>query len=57
MTTHEDGLPVPADGRDLVDVGPVCEAELVEETKPIYYQPRWAGSGPGGCGRAECQPG
>jgi len=37
---NEDALPVPADPRDVVDVGPVYDAELVDESKPFYSQPR-----------------
>jgi hypothetical protein len=29
-----------ADGRDVVNAEPVYDAELVDETKPFYYQPR-----------------
>jgi DNA segregation ATPase FtsK/SpoIIIE, S-DNA-T family len=32
--------PVQTDDRDLVNAGPVLDAELVDETKPFYYQPR-----------------
>lgn len=37
---NEDALPVPADPRDVVDVGPVYDAELVDESQPFYSQPR-----------------
>ncbi|MFL6118042.1 cell division protein FtsK [Actinophytocola sp.] len=37
---NDDALPMPADSRDLVDVGPVYDAELVDETQPFYSQPR-----------------
>jgi len=33
-------LPTPADSRDVVDVGPVYDAELVDESRPFYSQPR-----------------
>jgi S-DNA-T family DNA segregation ATPase FtsK/SpoIIIE len=32
--------PTPAESRDVVDVGPVYDAELVDESKPFYSQPR-----------------
>jgi S-DNA-T family DNA segregation ATPase FtsK/SpoIIIE len=33
-------LPVPTDSRDVVDVGPVYDGELVDESRPYYSQPR-----------------
>jgi S-DNA-T family DNA segregation ATPase FtsK/SpoIIIE len=33
-------LPVPAKSRDVVDTGPVYDAELVDESQPFYSQPR-----------------
>jgi DNA segregation ATPase FtsK/SpoIIIE, S-DNA-T family len=43
MNDHENtnaAPPVPVDGRDVVNATPVYEAELVDETRPFYYQPR-----------------
>ena len=37
---NEDSMPVPAESCDLVDVGPVYDAELVDESQPFYSQPR-----------------
>jgi S-DNA-T family DNA segregation ATPase FtsK/SpoIIIE len=37
---NEDALPIPAESRNVVDVGPVYDAELVDESKPFYSQPR-----------------
>lgn len=37
---NEGALPVPTDPRDVVDVGPVYDAELVDESQPFYSQPR-----------------
>ena len=33
-------MPVPAESREVVDVGPVYDAELVDESQPFYSQPR-----------------
>jgi S-DNA-T family DNA segregation ATPase FtsK/SpoIIIE len=33
-------LPLPADGRDVVNAGRVYDAELVDDMQPFYYQPR-----------------
>jgi S-DNA-T family DNA segregation ATPase FtsK/SpoIIIE len=41
MNADLDGTaPAPVDGRELVNADPVYDAELVDETKPFYYQPR-----------------
>jgi S-DNA-T family DNA segregation ATPase FtsK/SpoIIIE len=32
--------PMPAESREVVDVGPVYDAELVDESQPFYSQPR-----------------
>lgn len=37
---NEDSMPVPAESREVVDVGPVYDAELVDESQPFYSQPR-----------------
>jgi S-DNA-T family DNA segregation ATPase FtsK/SpoIIIE len=37
---NEDSMPVPAESREVVDVGPVFDAELVDESQPFYSQPR-----------------
>lgn len=38
--TNAQPLPAPADGQDVVNAQRVYDAELVDETKPFYYQPR-----------------
>jgi DNA segregation ATPase FtsK/SpoIIIE, S-DNA-T family len=37
---NEDSMPVPAESREVVDVGPVFDAELVDESRPFYSHPR-----------------
>lgn len=37
---NDESLPTPAAPRDVVDVGPVYDAELVDESRPFYSQPR-----------------
>jgi DNA segregation ATPase FtsK/SpoIIIE, S-DNA-T family len=37
---NEETLPMPTDHRDVVNAGPVYEAELVDESRPFYSQPR-----------------
>jgi S-DNA-T family DNA segregation ATPase FtsK/SpoIIIE len=37
---NEDSMPVPAESREVVDAGPVYDAELVDESQPFYSQPR-----------------
>jgi len=37
---NDDALPMPAEPRDVVDIGPVYDAELVDESQPFYSQPR-----------------
>jgi S-DNA-T family DNA segregation ATPase FtsK/SpoIIIE len=37
---NDDSIPVPAESREVVDVGPVYDAELVDESQPFYSQPR-----------------
>ncbi|MFI7675153.1 cell division protein FtsK [Actinophytocola sp. NPDC049390] len=37
---NENAMPVPAESREVMDVGPVYDAELVDESQPFYSQPR-----------------